>query len=147
MTVAIDGKLDHSQYRQFKIGNTSLRGFAKQSRGEILANDAFMIREIVYRRLKHLEWGTPDLIIVDGGKPQVSSVSLLKSEKLLSDISFIGLAKKFETIVIKKGEKYIEINLPENSSALNLLKILRNEAHSFANRYRKKLIQSDRSLF
>ena len=147
MTVAIDGKLDHSQYRQFKIGNTSLRGFAKQSRGEILANDAFMIREIVYRRLKHLEWGTPDLIIVDGGKPQVSSVSLLKSEKLLSDISFIGLAKKFETIVIKKGEKYIEINLPENSSALNLLKNLRNEAHRFANRYRKKLIQSDRSLF
>ena len=135
MTVAIDGKLDHSQYRQFKI-NT-----------KYTADDQFMIREIVYRRLQHPEWGTPNLIVVDGGKPQVSSVSLLKSEKMISDISFIGLAKKHETIVIKHDNKFIEINLPENSSALNLLKNLRNEAHRFANRYRKKLIQTDLSLF
>lgn len=128
MTVAIDGKLDHSLYRQFKI-NT-----------KYTADDQFMIREIVYRRLQHPEWGKPDLIVVDGGKPQVSSLSLLKSEKLISDISFIGLAKKFETIVIKKDDKFLEINLPENSSALNLLKNLRNEAHRFANRYRKKLM-------
>lgn len=134
MTVAIDGKLDNSQYRQFKIG--VIVSEARQP------NDQFMIREIVYRRLKHPEWGTPDLIIVDGGKPQVSSISLLKSEKLISDISFIGLAKKFETIIIKKDDNFIEINLPENSSALNLLKNLRNEAHRFANRYRKKLMQS-----
>jgi len=147
MTVAIDGKLDHGLYRQFKIGNTSLRGFSKLSRGEMLANDAFMLREIVYRRLQHSEWGTPDLIIVDGGKPQVSSISLLKSEKLIPDISFIGLAKKYETIIIKNNNKYIEINLSQNSSALNLIKNLRNEAHRFANRYRKKLMSSDQSPF
>lgn len=141
MTVAIDGKLDHNQYRQFKIGNTSLRGFAKQSRGEILANDSFMIREIVYRRLQHPEWGTPDLIIVDGGKPQVSSLSTIHD--LRSIPSFIGLAKKYETIVIKQNNKFIEINLPENSSALNLLKNLRNEAHRFANRYRKTLMSKN----
>jgi len=124
-----------------------LRGFSKLSRGERLANDTFMLREIVYRRLQHSEWGTPDLIIVDGGKPQVSSISLLKSEKLISDISFIGLAKKYETIIIKNNNKYIEINLSQNSSALNLIKNLRNEAHRFANRYRKKLMSSDQSPF
>ncbi|MFA7301173.1 MAG: GIY-YIG nuclease family protein [Candidatus Shapirobacteria bacterium] len=128
MTVAIDGKLDHSKYRQFKI-NT-----------KYTADDQFMIREIVYRRLQHPEWGSPDLIVVDGGKPQVSSVSAI------TDI-VIGLAKKYETIVIKKDEKYIEINLPANSSALNLLKNLRNEAHRFANRYRKTLMKTDLSLF
>lgn len=124
MTVAIDGKPDHSEYRQFKI-NT-----------KYTQDDQFMIREIVYRRLKHTEWGTPDLIIVDGGKPQVSSVSII------TNIA-IGLAKKYETIIIKKDEKYIEINLPQNSSALNLLKNLRNEAHRFANRYRKILMSKN----
>lgn len=124
MTVAIDGKPDHSEYRQFKI-NT-----------KYTADDQFMIREIVYRRLQHPKWGTPDLIIVDGGKPQISSIYPIFSTS-------IGLAKKFETIIIKTDEKYIEINLPENSSALNLLKNLRNEAHRFANRYRKKLISKN----
>lgn len=127
MTVAIDGKPDHSQYRQFKI-NT-----------KYTADDQFMIREIVYRRLQHPEWGTPDLIIVDGGKPQVSSLSTIHD--LRSIPSFIGLAKKYETIVIKQNNKFIEINLPENSSALNLLKNLRNEAHRFANRYRLTLMK------
>jgi len=128
MTVAIDGKLDHSQYRQFKI-NT-----------KYTQDDQFMIREVVYRRLQHHEWGTPDLIIVDGGKPQVSSVSVI------TNIA-IGLAKKYETIIIKNNEKFIEVNLPNNSSALNLLKNLRNEAHRFANRYRKKLMSADQSPF
>ena len=122
MTVVIDGKPDHSEYRQFKI-NT-----------KYTADDQFMIREIVYRRLQHPEWGTPDLIIVDGGKPQISSVSVI------TNIA-IGLAKKHETIVIKYNNKFIEINLPENSSALNLLKNLRNEAHRFANRYRLTLMK------
>jgi len=121
MTVAIDGKLDHTQYRQFKI-NT-----------KYTADDQFMIREVVYRRLQHPKWGTPDLVIVDGGKPQISSIYPIFPTS-------IGLAKKLETIVIKNDKKFVEINLPQNSSALNLLKNLRNEAHRFANRYRKKLM-------
>lgn len=136
MTVAIDGKLDHSQYRQFRISRDVAR-YGSTSDGK--ANDPFMIREIVYRRLQHTDWGTPDLIIVDGGKPQVSSVSVI------TNIA-IGLAKKYETIIIKNDKKYIEINLPANSSALNLLKNLRNEAHRFANRYRKKLMSKSQGL-
>lgn len=143
MTVYQNGKIDNSQYRQFKIDS------------KITPDDQFMIKEIIYRRLKHPEWGTPDLIVVDGGKPQVSAavaaveafnnMSLLKatSYKLLA---IIGLAKKFETIVIKNSndknspDNWQEINLPKNSPSLQLLQQLRDEAHRFSNRYRKNVL-------
>jgi excinuclease ABC subunit C len=94
-----------------------------------------MIKEVVWRRLRHPEWGSPDLLVVDGGKPQLASASSV------SDVPVIGLAKRLETIVIKNGDSFVEINLPQNSTALNLLKSLRDEAHRFANRYRKELMQ------
>ena len=143
MTVYQNGKIDNSQYRQFKIES------------KVTPDDQFMIKEIIYRRLKHLEWGIPDLIVVDGGKPQVSAamaaveafnnMSLLKATnyKLLA---IIGLAKKFETIVIKNNEgnnssdNWTEINLPKNSPSLQLLQQLRDEAHRFSNRYRKNVL-------
>ncbi len=126
MTVWQDGHLDSGQYRKFRI------------RTKFTPDDQYMIREVVYRRLKHPEWGTPDLIVVDGGKPQISAVSII--DNLPPTIKIIGLAKKFETIVYKKNTNFFEINLPDNSSALNLLKSLRNEAHRFANNYRRQLI-------
>jgi len=55
------------------------------------------------------------------------------------------LAKKQETIVIKTTTGWVEINLPKNSLALRLLQQLRDEAHRFANRYRRQLIK--RSTF
>jgi len=122
MTVWQDGHLDNSQYRKFKI-NT-----------KVTPDDQFMIKEIVYRRLQHPEWRTPDLIVVDGGKPQLNSASSI------TELPVIGLAKRLETVVIKYEQDYIEINLPPNSNALLLLESLRNEAHRFANRYRKELM-------
>ncbi|OGL52246.1 hypothetical protein A3K55_02680 [Candidatus Shapirobacteria bacterium RBG_13_44_7] len=122
MVVYQDGKIDPSQYRKFKI------------KTKFTPDDQFMIREVVYRRLGHPEWGSPDLIIVDGGKPQVSSILPITS------VPIIGLAKKFETIVIKSPDNWVQINLPPQSSALHLLEQLRNEAHRFANRYRQELI-------
>ncbi|MFA6518925.1 MAG: GIY-YIG nuclease family protein [Candidatus Shapirobacteria bacterium] len=130
MTVWQNGHLDNSQYRKFKI-------LYKAS-----PDDQLMIKEIVYRRLKHPEWGTPDLIVVDGGKPQVTAAETVVSKiyDLRSKISVLGLAKKLETIVIKNGDSWQEINLPHHSTALRLLQQLRDEAHRFANRYRKELI-------
>jgi excinuclease ABC subunit C len=124
MTVFQDNKIDSSEYRKFKIYS------------KITPDDQFMIKEIIYRRFKHPEWQLPDLILVDGGKPQVSSAN-----SVTKNIPIIGLAKKEETIVIKTGDKWIEIKLPKNSPSLNLLQQLRNEAHRFANQYRKKLIK------
>ena len=94
-----------------------------------------MIKEIIYRRLKHKEWTLPDFILVDGGKPQVSAASSV------CHLPIIGLAKKQETIVIKTNTNWVEINLPKNSPSLHLLQNLRDEAHRFANRYRQSLIK------
>lgn len=125
MTVFSEGKVNSSDYKQFKI-------YTKQDQ-----DDMYMLKEVVWRRLKHPEWGTPDLIVLDGGIPQLSVVSSLN----IKNIALVGLAKKQETIVIQSGGKFIEINLPKDSQAIFLLQRLRDEAHRFANRYRKKLME------
>lgn len=129
MVVFQKDSLKNDEYRQFKI-------YSKNT-----PDDQFMIKEVIYRRLKHPEWGSPDLILVDGGKPQVSAANqALEIQK--KSIPIIGLAKKQETIVIKTNGSWIEINLPKNSPSLLLLQQIRDEAHRFANRYRKKIIKS-----
>jgi excinuclease ABC subunit C len=133
MVVFDNDKIDHQLYRKFKI-------YSKDT-----PDDQFMIREVVFRRLNHPEWGIPSIIMVDGGKPQVNAaLQAVKYHDSLShdfdDLVIIGLAKKFETIVVKHHHEWVEINLPKNSSALRLLQRLRDEAHRFANRYRKELI-------
>jgi excinuclease ABC subunit C len=123
MTVWENGSLRNDQYRQFKISS------------KVSPDDQFMIKEVVYRRLNHPEWGAPDLIVVDGGKPQVAAANSLDT-----NVPIIGLAKKFETIVMKIDNEFKEVSLPKNSTALQLLQSLRDEAHRFANRYRKILM-------
>jgi len=128
MVVWQNGDIDKNEYRKFKI------------RSKITPDDQFMIKEIVYRRLQHPKWGIPDLIVVDGGKPQVSAVSTI------TGLPIIGLAKKQETIVIKNMDSWVEINLPQKSQALLLLEKLRNEAHRFANKYRQELMSKSLSF-
>lgn len=129
MAVFQNGNIDKDQYRKFKIYS------------KVTQDDQFMIKEIVYRRLKHPEWTYPDLILVDGGKPQVSAASFV-----IKNIPIIGLAKKQEIIIIKTATNWVEINLPKNSPSLLLLQRLRDEAHRFANNYRKGLISIGRSI-
>jgi excinuclease ABC subunit C len=125
MVVFQNGNIDNNQYRKFKI-NT-----------KITPDDQFMIKEVIYRRLKHNDWTLPSLILVDGGKPQVSAANLVSQ-----NIPIIGLAKKEEIIIIKTGDSWQEIKLSDNSPSLHLLQRLRDEAHRFANRYRKSLISA-----
>ncbi len=85
------------------------------------------------------DWGKPDLIIVDGGKGQVSSaIAILEKE----GIPVIGLAKRFEIVVIRKEEQFVEEKVPLGA-ALNLLQRVRNEAHRFARRYHHKLVTTN----
>ncbi len=124
MVVFTQGEKDSRWYRRFKI---------RYDRG--IPNDFSMIKEVIFRRLNHPEWPAPDLIIVDGGKGQVSSaLSVLKDKKF--NVPLIGLAKKEETIVTSNLE---EINLPKDSSVLHLLMRIRDEAHRFAITYHRKL--------
>lgn len=125
MVVFTDGEKDSSSYRRFKI-----KDFYDSK-----PNDFAMMQEVLERRLKHREWITPSLIIVDGGKGQVSSANKsLKSNQL--DIPLIGLAKREEIIITSD---FKEIKLPENSKSLHLVMRLRDEAHRFAITYHKKL--------
>jgi len=124
MVVFENGESKKSLYRRFKILNT----IGKPS-------DYRAIFEVIKRRFKHQEWNYPDLIIVDGGKPQVSAASLALS-KYNINIPIIGLAKKNEEIIT---ENFTIIKINKSSKALHLIMRIRDEAHRFAIAYHKKL--------
>lgn len=120
-----NGIPDKSNYRQYNIRSIEFQ------------NDVESISEIVARRLlQYINSNNklPDLLLIDGGKPQVNKVKEI-TNSLNIDVNIVGLAKKKETIVFP-GKKE-DINLPYTSSALRLLIKIRDEAHRFSNRYRK----------
>lgn len=130
MTVFVDGSATKSEYRKFKIKKV------KQ------INDFAMHQEVLGRRLKHIEWNYPQLIIIDGGKGQVSSAMQVLAH-LNIHIPVIGLAKKFETIIIPEKEAgrfvFREVRVPLSTPALNLMRRIRDEAHRFAITYHRVL--------
>ncbi|MFA5933134.1 MAG: excinuclease ABC subunit UvrC [Microgenomates group bacterium] len=123
LVVLSNGEVDKKWYRRFKI---KLQG---------KPNDTLMMREMVGRRCKHDEWPKPDLILVDGGKPQVGAV-IKELEQKSWDVPVFGLAKKMEWVV---AGDYSIIKLPRVSLALKLLQKIRDEAHRFAITYHRKL--------
>lgn len=123
MVVLTNGEIDKSQYRKFKIKITGK------------PNDYEMHREMFLRRLKHLEWPYPDLILVDGGKGQVGVYAQELDKRNLS-IPLFGLAKRMEWLYSISGGV---TRLPRNSLGLRLLQKIRDEAHRFAISYHKKL--------
>jgi excinuclease ABC subunit C len=82
----------------------------------------------------------PQLIILDGGKPQLSSV--LKKVRFPRNVAMVGLAKREEAIFRMQKGKFEKILLPSNSQALFLVQRIRDEAHRFANSLREKLQNS-----
>ena len=127
LVVFTNGEKDSSQYRRFKIKN--LPNFPN------LPNDFAMMQQVISRRLNHAEWPYPDLIIVDGGKGQVSAAKKALKEKSIT-IPVIGLAKR-EEIIITSDLK--EIMLPRTFEALKLVMKIRDEAHRFTISYHRKL--------
>lgn len=124
MTVLTNGQKDTSSYRKFKIRYTKEE-----------PNDFAMMEEVLERRFNHPEWPFPDLLVVDGGKGQVSvAVKVLKRKNL--EIPLIGLAKREETIITSDLK---EIHLPRDSKALLLIMRIRDEAHRFAITYHRNL--------
>ena len=129
MVVSINGVIDKSEYKRFKIK-------FKQT-----PDDYGMMYEVLFRRLKRelpesgmKSWGIPDLVIVDGGKPQVSSASEVLRDLSIS-VPVVGIAKKYETLVYKEGEDLIERNFPKDSLGMKLIIQLRDESHRFAQSY------------
>ncbi len=79
----------------------------------------------------------PDLVIVDGGKGQLSAAAAVMDELELSEIPIVGLAKQREEIFLKHRPD--PILLPRTSQALYLVQRIRDEAHRFAVTYHRKL--------
>lgn len=156
MVVFQDGKPRKSEYRKFKIESVS---------GETGQPDDFLsMREVVYRRYRRLldeKKAFPDLIVIDGGKGQLSSAvqvltdigvfSNVKSETSnvkeknniqhsalkIQNLKVIGLAKKLEEIYFPcESDSY---TIPKTSSGLKLLQRIRDEAHRFAVTFHKDL--------
>lgn len=123
MVVFTNAQKDSQYYRRFHVR-------AKQR-----PNDFLMMEEVIHRRFNHSEWPAPDLIIVDGGKGQITAARKALSQHRLN-IPVIGLAKKEEIIIT---EDFKEIRLPRDSVALQLIMRIRDEAHRFAITYHRKL--------
>lgn len=126
MVVFLDGEMAKDEYRRFKIK------FKKTP------DDTAMIEEVLTRRLKHPEWDLPDLILIDGGKPQASVAAAVLGRRGLK-IPVLGLAKRLEETIIRVDEGFQVLQLPPDSSVLNLLKRVRDESHRFAKNYHLKL--------
>lgn len=97
------------------------------------ANDFATMEEVVYRRYKRLldeKQSLPQLIVIDGGKGQLSSAAeSLKTLGLINEIKVIGIAKRLEEIY-SVGDP-VPLYLDKNSSTLKVIQNIRNEAHRF----------------
>ncbi|MBV9699716.1 MAG: excinuclease ABC subunit UvrC [Candidatus Eremiobacteraeota bacterium] len=138
MVVFVEGRAKKSEYRKFKI---------QYDRGP---NDFAMMQETLRRRLRYLRRETdrtetamerelakkekfnkkPDLLLIDGGKGQLSAVAAVLEELDMTGLPVAGLAKEHEWLYLPNQSE--PIVLPPNSPALHLVARVRDEAHRFA---------------
>lgn len=155
MVVFVEGRPKKSDYRKFKIN------YVTDEAGN--PDDFLSMREVIYRRYKKivekntdnipgkgdldnsiilkedLSFGAvPDLIIIDGGKGQLSSAVKVLDDLGVKDQNIIGLAKRLEEVYLP-GES-MPHNIPKTSSGLRLLQRVRDEAHRFAVTYHRSLV-------
>jgi len=124
MVVFSGGEADKNEYRLFKIKDAP--------RGD----DERALTEVLLRRLAHKEWAIPDLIMIDGGSPQISFISRELSKNNIT-IPIVGISKfGGDKLVFPRGANSNFKDLAKNLKP-TLLK-LREEAHRFANYGRKR---------
>ncbi len=128
LVVFLDGKPRKSEYRKFRI--KSVEG----------PDDFASMREVItrrYTRIKEEQGTLPDLVIVDGGKGQLSAAVGVLSALELEEVPVIGLAKRLEEVFFPgKSEPAL---LPKASPSLQLLQRIRDEAHRFAVTFHRSL--------
>ncbi|ERJ89456.1 excinuclease ABC, C subunit [Selenomonas sp. oral taxon 892 str. F0426] len=128
MVVFEGGQPKKSDYRRFKI---------KSAEGK--PDDFLSMREVTTRRYVGLpEEELPDLIIIDGGKGQLSSaLEIIRNEAGHRNVPVVGLAKQFELVFTEGSSEPVE--LPRRSQSLYLIQRIRDEAHRFAITFHRKL--------
>jgi excinuclease ABC subunit C len=138
MVVFVAGKPRRDQYRRFRV-RVSGKPDDYAMMGEVLRRRfTHALAELADPTLSAKKFSDlPDLVLVDGGKGQLSVAQRVLSELGLSGIEVAALAKKEELIF--RPNRPEPIRLPENSQALRLLQRLRDEAHRFAVEYHRTL--------
>ena len=150
MVVFVNGVSDKARYRKFKTIHDH-------------NNDFYNMHETLKRRLSEKNskaWGTPDLVLIDGGKGQLDAAIRARDERGHAAIPFIGLAKREEQIVIQKdasnvvlnqavlqrlggfateSEDFILVTVPHSTNLVKLLQRIRDESHRFAVSYHSVL--------
>jgi len=127
MVVCENGLMNKQQYRKFKI-----------KRNDDKPNDFASMQEVITRRLNEANAKNPkfsrlpDLLIVDGGRGQVTS-AMAAMEAANLEVPIAGLAKQFEHLFLPNEPD--PVILPKTSQALYLVQRIRDEAHRFANTY------------
>lgn len=133
MVVFTGGKPDKNQYRRFRI-KTPL-----DEANDFLSMQEVMRRRYAPERMADERFGSkPDLIILDGGKPQLSAVLAMFDEMGVDDIAVCGLAKRDEELFVPWQDTG-PVVLPGGSASLYLVKQVRDEAHRFAITYHREL--------
>jgi excinuclease ABC subunit C len=148
MVVAVEGRMRRSEYRKYRIrgpGNSPVLGSGLSRSAErrapspeprpasSSADDFAAMHEVIlrrYRKLLELGGPFPDLVVVDGGKGQLSAAYQALEALGLERLIAIGLAKEEELIFTR--DRAEGIALPHDTAALRLLQRLRDEAHRFA---------------
>jgi excinuclease ABC subunit C len=136
MVVFEDGRPRTGEYRRFRIKEV------------VGANDYASHQEVLRRRFKRarsgeegneeeLRWRLPDLVVIDGGKGQLSAAKEVLDELGYHDLAVVGLAKEREEIFLPDRKE--PVMLPTTSPALYLMQRLRDEAHRFAITYHRSL--------
>ena len=131
MVVLINGEKARDMYRKFKIESVDF------------IDDFASMKEVLTRRFEKLKSddisfsSMPDLIVIDGGKGQLSSVMQIVEEFGITDIDFVSLAKREEEVFLPNQSK--SILFPRESNALYLIQRIRDEAHRFAITFHRDL--------
>ena len=125
MVVFRNGSISKKDYRKYKILSA-----------EGKPDDFKSMQEVVYRRYKDYE-DLPNLVVIDGGKGQLSSALEVIRGLGLADLPVVGLAKREEEIFIP--HQSTSILLDRDSAALHLIQRIRDEAHRFAITFHRKL--------
>lgn len=130
LVCAVDGVPRRARYRLFRI--RTVEG----------SDDPAMMAEVLRRRFGRAGeagWGPPDMVLVDGGLPQLRAARAVLRELGLAALPTAGLAKTFEEIHWGPEDAERVLSLPLDSPALTVLRALRDEAHRFAVTYHRRL--------
>ena len=129
MVLCVNGEMKRNGYRKFKI--ESVKG----------PDDFAAMREVVHRHYENVleedEGNLPDLVVIDGGKGQLSAAISALDDLGLENQAVAAIAKKEEILFVKGKEDY-PIEMPKDSPVLHLIQRMRDEAHRFAVAYHRK---------